>query len=45
VTLVQGIGDAQRAARRLVQEAYSRGSIDNISSVVIKQSTAQGVHG
>lgn len=36
VTLVQGIPDAQRAVRRLVEEAYSRGSMDNISAVIIK---------
>ena len=36
VTLVQGIPDAQRAVRRLVEEAYSRGSLDNISAVILK---------
>jgi serine/threonine protein phosphatase PrpC len=36
VTLVQGIPDAQRAVRRVVEEAYSRGSMDNISAVVLK---------
>ncbi|KAI8477391.1 MAG: phosphatase 2C-like domain-containing protein [Monoraphidium minutum] len=36
VTLVHGIPDAQRAVRRLVEEAYTRGSLDNISAVVLK---------
>ncbi|GBF90916.1 phosphatase 2C catalytic subunit [Raphidocelis subcapitata] len=36
VTLVNGVPDAQRAVRRLVEEAYNRGSFDNISAVVVK---------
>lgn len=36
VALVQGIPDAQRAVRRLVEESYMRGSMDNISAVLIK---------
>jgi protein phosphatase 1L len=36
VTLARGLPDAERAARRLAEEAYSRGSNDNISCVVIK---------
>lgn len=36
VTLASSIPDAQRAARCLVEEAYARGSLDNISCVVVK---------
>lgn len=36
VTLARGLPDAERAARRLAEEAYNRGSNDNISCVVIK---------
>lgn len=36
VSLVGGISDAGQAARRLVQEAFRRGSPDNISAVLIK---------
>jgi len=36
VSLVVNIPDAQRAVRRLVEEASRRGSMDNISAVVIK---------
>lgn len=36
VALASRIPDAQRAARCLVEEAYVRGSLDNISCVVVK---------
>jgi protein phosphatase 1L len=36
VALVRDIGEAQQAAKRLVQEAFQRGSNDNISCVVLK---------
>ena len=36
VALVAGVRDAQQAARKLVEEAYGRGSLDNISAVVLK---------
>jgi protein phosphatase 1L len=36
VALVQPVHDAERAARRLDEEAYSRGSSDNISCVVLR---------
>ncbi|XP_010999843.1 PREDICTED: probable protein phosphatase 2C 11 isoform X1 [Populus euphratica] len=36
VALVQGIADAEAAARKLIQEAYARGSHDNITCVVVR---------
>ncbi|KAL3339783.1 hypothetical protein AABB24_028412 [Solanum stoloniferum] len=36
VTLVQDIKDAEAASRRLIEEAYSRGSSDNITCVVVR---------
>lgn len=34
--IVSATPDPQRAVTRLVEEAYSRGSLDNISAVVCK---------
>lgn len=36
VTMVQSIQDAQEAAKRLTEEAYKKGSADNITCVVIR---------
>ncbi|KAK9111417.1 hypothetical protein Scep_018936 [Stephania cephalantha] len=36
VALVQGIKDAEAASSKLVQEAYSRGSADNITCVIVR---------
>jgi len=36
VTLIKDIPDAERAARRLTEEAFQRGSNDNIGCVVLK---------
>jgi protein phosphatase 1L len=36
VTMVQNIQDAQEAAKRLTDEAYKKGSADNITCVVIR---------
>jgi hypothetical protein len=36
VAIVKDIAEADKAARRLVDEAYQRGSNDNISCVVLK---------
>lgn len=36
VTIVQNIKDAEAASRKLVQEAYARGSSDNITCVVVR---------
>ncbi|PIA28526.1 hypothetical protein AQUCO_06900060v1 [Aquilegia coerulea] len=36
VALVQDISDAEAASRKLVQEAYGRGSSDNITCVVVR---------
>lgn len=36
VAIVKDIAEADKAARRLVVEAYQRGSNDNISCVVLK---------
>lgn len=34
--IVQGISDAETSARKLIEEAYSRGSNDNITCVVVR---------
>ncbi|XP_022141637.1 probable protein phosphatase 2C 11 isoform X2 [Momordica charantia] len=36
VALVQHIQDAEAASRKLIQEAYSRGSSDNITCVIVR---------
>eukprot|EP00798_Chlamydomonas_sp_ICE-L_P014538 gene14538-20578_t len=36
VTLIRGIPDGEKAARRLTEEAFKRGSNDNISALVIR---------
>ncbi|KAF9599750.1 hypothetical protein IFM89_001696 [Coptis chinensis] len=36
VALVQNISDAEAASRKLVQEAYARGSSDNITCIVVR---------
>eukprot|EP00258_Populus_trichocarpa_P001719 XP_002300953.3 probable protein phosphatase 2C 11 [Populus trichocarpa] len=36
VALVQDITDAEAASRKLIQEAYARGSTDNITCVVVR---------
>lgn len=36
VALIKDVAEADKAAERLVQEAYLRGSNDNISCVVLK---------
>lgn len=36
VTMVQNIQDAEEAAKRLTEEAYKKGSADNITCVVIR---------
>lgn len=36
VDVVQEIADAEAAARKLIQEAYARGSSDNITCVVVR---------
>lgn len=40
VTIVQDIKDAEAASRRLIEEAYSRGSSDNITCVVVRFDSA-----
>jgi serine/threonine protein phosphatase PrpC len=36
VQLVQSVTDAQEAAKKLTEEAYNRGSADNITCVVVR---------
>ncbi|KAJ3675235.1 hypothetical protein LUZ60_004277 [Juncus effusus] len=36
VDLVRGVSDAEAASRRLIEEAYARGSSDNITCVVVR---------
>ena len=36
VALVQDIPNAEEASRRLITEAYARGSSDNITSIVVR---------
>jgi len=36
VTMVQNIQDAEEAAKRLTDEAFKKGSADNITCVVIR---------
>ncbi|XP_010260464.1 PREDICTED: probable protein phosphatase 2C 11 isoform X2 [Nelumbo nucifera] len=36
VAIVQGISDAEVASRKLIEEAYARGSSDNITCVVVR---------
>lgn len=40
VGLVQNINDAETASRKLIQEAYARGSSDNITCVVVRFETS-----
>lgn len=40
VTIVQDIKDAEAASRKLIEEAYSRGSSDNITCVVVRFESA-----
>lgn len=40
VTIVQDIKDAETASRKLIEEAYSRGSSDNITCVVVRFESA-----
>lgn len=42
VAMVKPIEDAEDAAKRLTQEAYQRGSADNITSVVVRFLNNQG---
>ncbi|PKA50846.1 putative protein phosphatase 2C 59 [Apostasia shenzhenica] len=41
VTMVKAIDDPEEAAKRLMQEAYQRGSADNITCVVVRFLTCQ----
>ncbi|XP_020572364.1 probable protein phosphatase 2C 59 isoform X2 [Phalaenopsis equestris] len=41
VSMVQPIDDPEEAAKRLMQEAYQRGSADNITCVVVRFLTSQ----
>lgn len=36
MALVQDIADAEEASRRLITEAYDRGSSDNITCIVVR---------
>ncbi|XP_042494997.1 probable protein phosphatase 2C 11 [Macadamia integrifolia] len=36
VAIVRGISDAEAASRKLIEEAYARGSSDNITCVVVR---------
>ena len=36
MALVQDIPNAEEASRRLITEAYARGSSDNITSIVVR---------
>ena len=36
IDLQSGLQDAEKAAKRLTEEAYSRGSNDNISCIVVR---------
>ncbi len=36
MALVQGIPNAEEASRRLITEAYARGSSDNITCIVVR---------
>lgn len=40
MTFVQDIKDAEAASRKLIEEAYSRGSSDNITCVVVRFESA-----
>jgi len=40
--MIKSIEDAEEAAKRLMQEAYRRGSADNITCVVVRFLTSQG---
>lgn len=42
VSMIKPIGDAEEAAKRLMNEAYQRGSSDNITCVVVRFLTNQG---
>jgi hypothetical protein len=42
VAMIKPIGDAEEAAKRLMQEAYQRGSADNITCVVVRFLVNQG---
>lgn len=40
--MIKPIGDAEEAAKRLMNEAYQRGSSDNITCVVVRFLVNQG---
>ncbi|KAH1119581.1 hypothetical protein GYH30_048104, partial [Glycine max] len=42
VAMIKPIEDAEEAAKRLMQEAYQRGSSDNITCVVVRFLSNQG---
>jgi protein phosphatase 1L len=42
VGMIKPIEDAEEAAKRLMQEAYQRGSADNITCVVVRFLMNQG---
>lgn len=42
VEMIKPIGDPEQAAKRLMQEAYQRGSADNITCVVVRFLASQG---
>jgi serine/threonine protein phosphatase PrpC len=42
VAMIKPIGDAEEGAKRLMQEAYQRGSADNITCVVVRFLVNQG---
>lgn len=42
VAMIKPIEDAEAAAKRLMQEAYQRGSADNITCVVVRFLANQG---
>lgn len=41
--MIKSMEDAEEAAKRLMQEAYKRGSADNITCVVVRFLTNQGI--
>lgn len=43
VAMIKPIEDAEEAAKRLMQEAYHRGSADNITCVVVRFSMNKDV--
>jgi len=42
VSMIKPIQDAEEAAKRLMQEAYQRGSSDNITCIVVRFLSNQG---